>query len=212
MKILAIDSAHGTCSAAFFCDGRILGESVEEMERGQAERLILMIQEVLKASDHDFKSLDAIAVTTGPGSFTGVRVGLATADGLALAADLPMIGVSVFDALAWKIHQKNPDVKKLCLVLETKRDDFYVQCFDGLSAIGEPCAKTAEEIAAFSSGYTFAGNGSDRLKQDIALSDICDVSMPTASDVAFVAAQRPPVKEFPQAMYLREAEVTVCRK
>lgn len=212
MKILAIDSAHGTCSAAYFNGDRVVSEIAEEMERGQAERLIPMVQDVLKQAGVGFKEIEAVAVTTGPGSFTGVRVGLAAADGIALAAGLPMIGVSVLETLAWKIHCHTPGLENLCLVLETKRDDFYVQRYCRGVPSEDPAAKTAEEIKAFCSEYVFAGNGVGRLIEQIGDVEVCAVEMPTAADVALLAADRKPRKEFPEAMYLREAEVTVCQK
>ena len=72
MNILAMDCTHGTCSAAFFNGESIVSEIVEKMEYGQAERLIPMVCEVLAHAHVDFKDVDAVAVTTGPGSFTGV--------------------------------------------------------------------------------------------------------------------------------------------
>lgn len=212
MKILAMDSAHGTCSAAYFNGEKVVSAIVKEMERGQAEYLIPMVRDVLKQAGASFKDVDAVAVTTGPGSFTGVRVGLAAADGIALAAGLPMIGVSVLEALAWKIFHGGAALEKVCLVLETKRDDFYVQRYCRVVPEDEPSAKTAGEIKAMCSGYVFAGNGVGRLIEETGNADVCAVSMPTAADVALFAADKRPQKEFPPAMYLREAEVTVCRK
>lgn len=212
MKILAIDCAHGTCSAAYFNGDKVVCEIAEEMERGQAERLIPMVREVLNRAQADFKEIDTVAVTTGPGSFTGVRVGLAAADGIALALGLPMIGVSILETFAWKINRCRPDLQKVCLVLETKRDDFYVQRYCQNIPVCEPSAQTAEEIKAFSSDFVFAGNGVERLTEEIRALDVCSVSMPTAADIALFAANKQPQKEFPAAMYLREAEVTVCRK
>lgn len=212
MKILAIDSTHGTCSAAYFNGDRVVSEIAEEMERGQAERLIPMVQGVLKQAAVGFKEIEAVAVTTGPGSFTGVRVGLAAADGIALAAGLPMIGVSVLETLAWKIHRHTPELENLCLVLETKRDDFYVQRYCRGVPLEDPAAKTAGEIKMFCSEYVFAGNGVGRLIEQIGDVNVCTAAMPTAADVALLAADRKPCKEFPEAMYLREAEVTVCQK
>ncbi len=209
MKILAIDSTHGTCSAAFFDGEKVVSEIVEEMERGQAERLIPMVQEVLKKANAGFPDVDAVAVTTGPGSFTGVRVGLAAADGIALAAGLPMIGVSVFDVLAWK----NSDVEKLCLVLETKRDDYYVQCFEKGKPVTEPSASPATKPAGLK-GYVFAGNAVDRLAGEIGLPEdvLLNVAMPTAGEIAVFASLKTPERTYPEPLYLREAEVTLCRK
>ena len=211
MKILAIDSTHGTCSAAFFDGEKIVSEIVEDMERGQAERLIPMVKEVLKKANAGFSDVEAVAVTTGPGSFTGVRVGLAAANGIALAGGFPMFGVSVLDVLEWKIFKQYPDVKRVCLVLETKRDDFYVQCFEAGTPVTGPAALPAQEIAKLS-GYVFAGNAVDRLQEEIGSLSVLDVSMPTAGDVALFSSRKKPQKEYPEPLYLREAEVNLCRK
>ena len=213
MKILAIDSTHGTCSAAFFDGERVVSEIVEEMERGQAERLIPMVQDVLKKANATFSDIETVAVTTGPGSFTGVRVGLAAADGIALAAGLPMTGVSVLDVLAWKINNRHSDIEKLCLVLETKRDDYYAQCFENGKPVTEPAALPATELAGLN-GCVFAGNAVDRLACEIDLpSDaILNVAMPTAGEIAVFASLKTPERAYPEPLYLREAEVTLCRK
>ena len=213
MKILAVDCAHEDCSAAFYDGTRVVSETIERMERGQAERLIPMVQKVLAKVGASFADVESVAVTTGPGSFTGVRVGLAAADGIALAAGLPMTGVSVLDVLAWKTVREHPEIQKVCLILETKRDDYYVQCFQSGAPVTDAAAMTAGEIKAFiADGYVSAGNGVARFVEENGAVPVCDVSMPTAGDVAVFAAGMRPEKKYPQALYLREAEVTPCRK
>lgn len=211
MNILAMDCTHGACSAAFFNGEKVVSEIVEKIENGQAERLIPMICDVLAQARVDFKALDAIAVTTGPGSFTGVRVGLAAADGIALAANLPMTGVSVADVLAWKANRIFPDIKKICVVLETKRDDFYAQCFDDGISVAEPAVLSAQALKELD-GYVFVGNAVERLAEEIGKIVSKDISMPTAGDVALFASAKTPEKKYPEPLYLREAEVTLCRK
>lgn len=211
MNILAIDSTHNICSAAFFNGKEIVSEIVENMERGQAERLLPMVQDVLAKAKVTFKDINAVAVTTGPGSFTGVRVGLAAADGIALAAGLPMIGVSVFDVFAWKINKLRPDIKKVCLVLETKREDFYAQCFEAGKYVTKPAVMQARDLADLD-GYIFAGNAADRLKEEIEKISVLDIPMPTAGEIASFSANKTPQKEYPDPLYLREAEVTLCQK
>ena len=211
MKILAIDSTHGTCSAAFFNGEKVVSEIVEEMERGQAERLIPMIQKVLATADVGFENIDSVAVTTGPGSFTGVRVGLAAANGIALSANLPMIGVSVLDVLAWKTHRQFPEIKKLCLVLETKRDDYYVQYFEDGKSLTSPEVLPAKVIAE-KKDFIFVGNAVGRLAEEIGSVSVLDVDMPSARDVALFSVGLKAQKKYPEPLYLREAEVTLCRK
>ena len=211
MRILALDCTQGSCSAAYFDGRKVVSEQVEEMEHGQAERLIPMMQEVLTASKVSFQDIECVAVTTGPGSFTGVRVGLAAADGIALAANLPMVGISVLDVLAWKVYKQHPELKRVCLVLETKREDYYFQCFENNKPETEPAVLPAEKIKEWQK-YTFVGNAAERLKEELGSLTIVDVPMPTAADIALFACDKKAQKDFPAPLYLREAEVTICRK
>jgi tRNA threonylcarbamoyladenosine biosynthesis protein TsaB len=99
MKILGMDVCTGFCSVAIVEDGALLASQHEPMTRGHAERLAPMVAEVLAEARLAASDLNAIAVTTGPGSFTGARLGVSFARGLALAVDIPAIGVSVFEAM-----------------------------------------------------------------------------------------------------------------
>ncbi|GAM97212.1 tsaB protein [alpha proteobacterium U9-1i] len=100
MIVLAIDTALDACSVALTRDGEALAALSERMDKGQAERLAPMVRETMAEAGMTFASLDRIAVTTGPGSFTGVRVGLSFARALALALSKPCVGVSTLEALA----------------------------------------------------------------------------------------------------------------
>ncbi len=100
MIVLGIDTSLDACSVAIVRDGETLAHLHEQMTRGQAERLAPMVREAAEQAGVAFAELDRITVTTGPGSFTGVRVGLSFARALALAIRKPCIGVSTLEALA----------------------------------------------------------------------------------------------------------------
>jgi tRNA threonylcarbamoyladenosine biosynthesis protein TsaB len=100
MIILALDCCLDACSAAITTNGRVLARRIEPMTRGQAERLAPLVAETMEEAALSFPALDRIAVTTGPGSFTGLRVGLAFARGLALALGKPCVGLSSLEVLA----------------------------------------------------------------------------------------------------------------
>ncbi len=127
MRILALDSATSACSVAVFCDDEVIAHGYEEMSRGQAETLIPMVADAMSAAGLVFDALDAIAVTMGPGAFTGVRIGLSTAQSLALAADKPLVGVTTLEAVFAAQGQASTP---FLVALDTKRTDIYAQLFD----------------------------------------------------------------------------------
>jgi tRNA threonylcarbamoyl adenosine modification protein YeaZ len=104
--LLAFDTSAAHCAAALLCGPAVLAATAEEMGRGQAERLIPLLEELLAETGHSWADLDAIGVGIGPGNFTGIRISVSAARGLALGLDIPAIGVSTFDA----IHAEHPDL------------------------------------------------------------------------------------------------------
>ena len=98
--VLAFDTSAAHCAAAVVSGNRILAQRVEQMDKGQAERLMPLLDEVLAEAQVTYAGLSAIGVGTGPGNFTGVRISVAAARGLALGLGIPAIGVTGFEALA----------------------------------------------------------------------------------------------------------------
>lgn len=146
-RILALDAAGGACSAAVWCDGAVSGRRFELMRRGQSERLMPMVEAAMRDSGTSYSELDLIATTRGPGGFTGVRIGLATARGLALASRKPLFAVSNFEVVAAATSVEERAGRTLAVLLDAKRDDFYLQCFDSeLKALDEPRACLPEDL------------------------------------------------------------------
>src|SRR6266853_3397229 len=122
MKVLAFDSSAAACSAAVRDgDGGLLAHRFESLARGHAERLMPMLRAVMAEAGLAFAALDLIAVTTGPGSFTGIRVGLAAARGLALASGLPILGVTAFEALAQAVSPVERAGLGLLVAIDSRR-------------------------------------------------------------------------------------------
>src|ERR1700744_2232717 len=99
MKILAVDTALGACSAAILDDDKVLARRFVAMERGHAEAIAPMVDEAMREYGVSFAALDRLAVTTGPGTFTGQRVGLAFMRGLRVALKRPLIGITTLEAM-----------------------------------------------------------------------------------------------------------------
>jgi len=97
--ILAFDTSAAHCAAALLKGGRIVSSCSEALSRGQAERLMPLLEELLKETNQNWQDLDAIGVGTGPGNFTGIRISVSAARGLALGLSIPAVGINGFDAL-----------------------------------------------------------------------------------------------------------------
>jgi tRNA threonylcarbamoyladenosine biosynthesis protein TsaB len=118
------------------------------MFRGQAEALLPMVDAAMREAVMPVAALDLVAVTVGPGSFTGIRVGLAAAQGIALAAALPLVGVTGFEAAAACIDRGPGDDGRLLLTtLESRRAELYVQVFASDRAVCEPAAVMPEALS-----------------------------------------------------------------
>jgi tRNA threonylcarbamoyladenosine biosynthesis protein TsaB len=147
---LAIDAAGSCCGAAVAAGAELLAIANAAMRHGQAEALLPIIDEVVRGAGLTPPALQLVAVTTGPGSFTGIRVGIASAHGIALALQLPLIGVSSFEAVAAAVPVALLTGRRLLVALDSRRGDFYVQLFDDVRRpLSEPATRSAETLADF---------------------------------------------------------------
>lgn len=147
MRILAMDTATSACSVALKVGGDIVERRFEQMARGQAEALVPMIDDVLTCAEVRAEELDLIAVSQGPGAFTGIRIGLAAARGLSLAADVPCLGLTTTEAIAHGV----PAIKAgaLIVALDSKRADIFIQVFDpDLAPLMDAEAVAPENLAS----------------------------------------------------------------
>jgi tRNA threonylcarbamoyladenosine biosynthesis protein TsaB len=147
MLILAIDTALDACAAAVLDTdtGKVVAQESQSMKRGHAEALMPLIGRVIKASGTAFASLGRIAVTTGPGSFTGLRVGLSAARGIALAANIPVVGVTTLAAYAAPIVSQNAE-HPVVSAIDARHDHVYLQIVSGNgSALVRPRVAPMEE-------------------------------------------------------------------
>ena len=147
MIVLALDTTGQACACAFVDEGRILAAKTEAIGRGHAERLAPMVQETLAQSGLRISDIDQIAVCTGPGSFTGLRVALAFAKGLALPRKIPVLGLS-----ALEVHAARHDPEKNKRVIaysDVRRGELCYQMFENGLPLTPALTETAEEARAF---------------------------------------------------------------
>ena len=198
MIVLAIDTCLFACSVAVVDGERVLARRVEPMSRGHQERLAPLVQEAMVEAGLGFDRLDRIGVTVGPGSFTGLRVGLAFAKGLAAALAIPVVGVGSLEALA------EPERGNVVAVLDAKRGQVYLQAFSDGVPVSAPDALPIETAAARLAEFApdiLIGTGA-ALMADVRPGVRvvpADVTDPVA--VARLAAGRSPVP--PRPLYLR---------
>ena len=162
MKLLALDCAGLACSAALWRDGAIVAQQTREMVRGHAEALMPMLGAVMTVADERLDALDRLAVTVGPGSFTGIRVGLAAARGLSLAIGCPLIGVGTLAALAEGTAPAERANHTVLAVLDGRRGEVYAQGFDeDLAPRAPPRACLASEaLSGLAPPVLLVGSGS----------------------------------------------------
>lgn len=214
-RVLGIDSALAGCSAAVLVDGALVARCAVPMTRGHAERLLPMVREVMIEAGLGFEALDLIAVTVGPGHFTGLRIGLAAAQGMALAWRLPLAGVTTLEAIAAGVPGRT---SPLVVTVETKRDDLYIQVFLDGQAEASAVADTPDRLAdrPWPRGpISLAGDGAARLGPVLRRLGHevrrVEVDLPDAADVARLAAARHGTSAARRAepLYLRPPDVTV---
>jgi tRNA threonylcarbamoyladenosine biosynthesis protein TsaB len=224
MIVLGLDSALGACSAALWETagageaGVLRARRFAAGARGQAEALVPMIEAVRQEAGITWPAVDRLAVTIGPGAFTGLRIGLATARGLALALDRPLIGVTTLEAIAQAVVRAadwdRPPGAVVAAALDARRGQVYFQVFewrgaaDGLHPCAAPAALAPAEAARRLGGRrgVIAGNGAGLIAEALSnqsLEACAGFDQPDAAVLAALAAGRTPPAVPPSPLYLR---------
>ena len=172
MKILAIDSSGLTATVAVLEDERMTAEYTINHKKTHSQTLVPMLDEIKAMTELDLTTVDAIAVAKGPGSFTGLRIGSATAKGLGLALDKPLVAVSTLEALAMNAWGSD---KLICPMMDARREQVYTGLYrfeDGeLKVVKEDCAISVEELCGIidkmGEDVLFLGDGVPVYKETI---------------------------------------------
>jgi len=200
---LVLDTALNACAAAVSRDGHILSHASEAMQRGHQERLAPMVEAVMQSSGAGFDALDRIGVTVGPGSFTGLRVGLAFAKAMSLALDIPCIGVNSLEALA----AGRPGF--VAAAIAAKGDQLYLQAFlDGTALMAPDVLDTAVAVARIvelwsGAEATLVGSGASELVGILPGAAIAEAQTADICALANLIERRPSSTARPRPLYLR---------
>ena len=221
LKILALDTATTACSVAVRVDGKTLASALQPMTRGQSEALMPMVMDVLAETGLSVSDFDLIAVTRGPGAFTGLRIGLAAARGLALASGVPCCGVTTTQAIAEAAREPDNADQVLMVALDSRRADIYIDLFDrNGSLLDHPRAMALEDVPGLVDGLSVTqplcvvGDAAERvievLRGTVSKSPASDVP-----DARFVAAVGERILEAggrlgeTSPLYLRPADAVI---
>ena len=211
MRVLAIDTALAACAAAVLdTEHGIIASQSLPMVRGHAEALIPLIGRVMKQAEMDFRDLGRIAVTTGPGSFTGVRVGLAAARGFGIATGVPVVGVSTLSVYAAPYLASNGKFSVVAAI-DARHDHVFLQVFGpgGQTLISPRLAHLNEAIrAASDTPACLVGSAAravaDGLAKNAAPPRAVDArEAPDIVWVAQIGAVTPQAQSAPNPQYLR---------
>ena len=173
--ILQIETATTSCSVALAADGKVLAFKQVNERNKHAEVITLFTEELVTGNGYTYRDLDAIAVSCGPGSYTGLRIGVSTAKGLCFALDKPLIAIETLEAMAYGIIDNYPGIvisegTLLCPMIDARRMEVYCAVFN---ADGEKLRATAADIIdenSFSELLSrhkvlFFGDGADKCER-----------------------------------------------
>ncbi len=202
--ILAFDTSAAHCAAAVVSGGKLLTAAHEDMAKGQAERLFPLLEEVLAASGVGWRDLTALAVGIGPGNFTGVRIAVSAARGLALSLGIPAHGISGFEALAYALP------RPVLSSIDARQGRIYLQGFGAQEA-----APLQTYLADLPDGLSVAaltvcGFAADQIADHLGATAAAP-TLPLAVAMAHIAASREAPTRRPAPLYLRPVDAAPSR-
>lgn len=167
--ILSIETATKTCSVVLHRDGTLLGLQEVHVDKSHSSLLHVMIDNLLSYCEIERTQLDAVAISMGPGSYTGLRIGVSAVKGIAYALDIPVIGVNTLEAMAYGMRQRDVSEAWVCPLLDARRMEVYCLLQDETGALlwgTRPLIVDATTFQEELEKHTilFFGNGSDKCK------------------------------------------------
>jgi tRNA threonylcarbamoyl adenosine modification protein YeaZ len=208
MKLLALDSSGIVASVALYEDDVMMAEYTVNYKKTHSQTLLPMLDEISKMTELDLSTIDAIAIAAGPGSFTGLRIGSATAKGLGLALHKPLIAVPTIEALAYNLY----DTKGLiCPIMDARRNQVYtgVYRFEDhklVTVIDQEAASITElmeQLEALGEPVTFLGDGVPVFREQI----LEGMTLPVSFAPSHVSRQRAGAVAALGALYYKEGKI-----
>lgn len=195
--ILSLETSTSVCSASLHESGKLVATSEVHLAQSTASKLALLIDDVKKIGGIEFNQLKAIATASGPGSYTGLRIGTSTAKGLCFALGIPLLAVNTLDLLAAQVSKFNIEKAQLCPMIDARRMEVYCKLLDAELNTIQPTEAKIIDAASFSeflhnSTILFFGDGALKCagvlknKNAVFIEDI----HPTASQLGLLAYKK----------------------
>lgn len=222
--ILSIETSTSVCSAALSVDSEVIFEKYSLSGPSHAVLLGVYVEEILAVVKDKSLKLDAVAVSSGPGSYTGLRIGVSVAKGLCFGYSIPLIGISTLDIMASRMIKDQGDISCLyCAMLDARRMEVYASVYDAsLQPVCEIAAEivTTDTYAAFleKGKVCFFGNGATKCKEIITSPNavFIDNIHPLATDMIPLAEHKFEANKFEdtayfEPFYLKEFQATIAK-
>lgn len=195
--ILGLDTSTSSGSVALLHDGKLIGSQLYTIEKSHSTLLHVMIEQMMSNAGYKMEELTAVAVAEGPGSYTGLRIGVSAAKGLCLALDIPLIAINTLEAMAYQIFRRSTESVIYCPMLDARRMEVYAALYDSNFKIIKSTAPVILEEYAYedvlrNQKILFFGDGSNKSKDVIKhenaffLEDI----VPSAEEVTLLALKK----------------------
>lgn len=220
--ILSIETSTNNCSVALHESGELIASQIHQVEKSHSSLLPGIAGEILEEKSVKFEDLDAVAISAGPGSYTGLRIGVTTAKGFCFASNIPLIAIDTLDVLIASLHGKFKGDHLLCPMLDARRMEVYTKMVDqDLNEVWPLQAKILDE-STFSeieqTMYLF-GNGAPKFKEVVDQDNLIfiDEIIPDAVNMGSLAFQKYQASEFEdiayfEPNYLKEWRTTTPKK
>ena len=195
--LLSLETSTDVCSVALHDNQILLGEAVIREPQAHASMLAPLIEKIISEANVSMGQIQAVAIASGPGSYTGLRIGTSTAKGLCLALDIPLIAIGTLELLAYQGSRVNHLNALLCPMIDARRMEVYCQVTDAKLEIVRPVSATVVEPGSFEelleqSPVLFFGNGSGKCREVITHSNafFVDGVYPLASALGELALKK----------------------
>jgi tRNA threonylcarbamoyladenosine biosynthesis protein TsaB len=207
--ILNIETATPVLSLALAKDGKVLESRMNDTQNSHAENITVFIEEMMKAAGKSFDDLDAVAVSKGPGSYTGLRIGVSTAKGICYAKEIPLIAISTLQSMAYGLAKEDVGAEALfCPMIDARRMEVYDAVYDKDNKMLRDVEATIVDEKTYQAllekkKVVFGGNGAGKCKEVITSENaiFVDGFHPSAGDMAPLSEQAFQEEKFEDVAY-----------